>query len=288
MKKQSLGRGLGAILGEIEDAYEKEISSGTSRATHAIEIAKITPNPYQPRQTFDKDALQELSESIKAHGLIQPILVASKDGGDSYIIIAGERRFRATKMLGEKTINAVTIEYDVKKLFELAIIENIQREELNPIELASSYQQLIDEYQLTQEELSIRLHKSRTLITNTLRLLKLSGYVQDLLATSQLSAGHAKVMVPLDETMQKRVADQIVAQNLSVREAESLIKQLKKASLSKNKNLTPTYQLNSRNIKLLNTQLKELGLHAKVSKNKITLSLENDSDFQLISQLLQK
>ena len=147
-KKGGLGRGLEAILGDVELAYKAEISEGNSDIIKDIDLELITENPYQPRKNFDETALRELSESIKRHGLIQPIIVIEKDGG--YMLIAGERRFRATKLLGESKIKAIVADIESQSLRELALIENIQREDLNPIELANSYKELIDEYKITQ------------------------------------------------------------------------------------------------------------------------------------------
>ena len=168
-RKKALGRGLDAILGDVELTYTKELQSGRNDIVIELEIDKIKPNPYQPRKNFDEEALKELSESIERHGLIQPIIVMQK--GDEYLLIAGERRLRATKILGDKTIKAIVADFASQNLRELALIENIQRQDLNPIELANSYKELIDEYKITQEELSDIIKKSRTQITNTIRLL---------------------------------------------------------------------------------------------------------------------
>jgi ParB family chromosome partitioning protein len=285
MKKKSLGRGLTELLGEIEESYDKELTSD-SQNYKQIKLSKIKPNPFQPRKKFDKTALQELSESIKKHGQIQPILV-SKDG-DEYIIIAGERRFRAIKMINSLTIGAVVIDYSIDKLKELSIIENIQREELNPIELASSYQMLIQSHNLTQDELSNKIHKSRTLITNTLRLLKLTPYVQDLIVAETISAGHAKVMVGLDDKTQKIVADTIKGQNLSVRETESLINSLKNKNDKVKQSKTKKFTIDKEEVNSIIGSFEKIGLNAKVNTNKITITLDNVSDTQKFIDLLTK
>lgn len=172
-KKGGLGRGLSAILEDVEQAYSKEIANlNDSEIVEEINIDEILPNPYQPRTHFDEEALKELSASIKRHGLIQPIIVIKKD--DGYMLIAGERRYRATKMLGASKIKAIIADIKSQNLRELALIENIQRENLNPIELAKSYKELINEYKITQDGLANIIHKSRTQITNTMRLLLLS------------------------------------------------------------------------------------------------------------------
>ncbi len=226
-KNKSLGRGLGAILGEVAEAYENELHSSEETGDQIVEIplSEIVPNPYQPRKHFDDDALKELSESIKRHGLLQPVVVIEQNG--EYMLIAGERRVRASRLAGLESIRAVVADIDRSRFRELALIENIQREDLNPIELARSYRELIEEYGITQEELAKRIYKSRTQITNTLRLLQLDEYVQQRVASSQISQGHAKMLVGLDEKNQRIVCDTIIGQKLSVRETEQLVMGLK-------------------------------------------------------------
>ncbi|WP_169783908.1 ParB/RepB/Spo0J family partition protein [Campylobacter curvus] len=233
VKKKSLGRGLSAIFEDVEQAYKKEFAdlSSDSDIVEEIEIAKILPNPYQPRQHFDEEALKELSESIKRHGLIQPIIVIKKD--DGYMLIAGERRYRATKILGERKIKAIIADLKSQNLRELALIENIQRENLNPIELANSYKELINEYKITQDGLANIIHKSRTQITNTMRLLLLSKSTQKLLQEDKLTQGHAKVIVGLSAGDEKMIVDTVIGQKLSVRETENLVKKLKNKDLQK-------------------------------------------------------
>ena len=227
-KKSALGRGLGAILEDVELAYKAELSDGNKDIIKEIDVKSITENPYQPRKHFDETALRELSESIKRHGLIQPIIVIPKDEG--YMLIAGERRFRATKMLGEEKIKAVVADIESKNLRELALIENIQREDLNPIELANSYKELIEEYKITQDGLAGIIHKSRTQITNTMRLLSLSKETQELIKDGKITQGHAKVIVGLDDAGEKMAVNTIVGQRLSVRDTENLVKNLKNKS----------------------------------------------------------
>ncbi len=231
-KSKSLGRGLGAILGEVAEAYENEFQSSEDGGERVVEIplSEILPNPYQPRKHFDESAIKELSESIKRHGLLQPVVVIEQNG--EYVLIAGERRVRASKMAGLETIRAIVADIDRSKFRELALIENIQREELNPVELARSYKELIEEYGITQEELAKVIHKSRTQITNTLRLLQLDQYVLEKLLSSQISQGHAKVLVGLDEKDQCIVCDTITGQKLSVRETEQLVSRIKRGSES--------------------------------------------------------
>ena len=229
MAKQKLAINLEDMLADVNSAYKDDdildYFGVSSDVVEEIEIAKISPNPYQPRKNFDEAALKELSESIKRHGLIQPIIVIRKD--DGYMLIAGERRYRATKMLEENKIKAIVADLKSQNLREIALIENIQRENLNPIELANSYKELIDEYKITQEGLANIIHKSRTQITNTMRLLLLSPVTQRLLQEDKLTQGHAKIIVGLSPEDEKTVVDTIIGQKLSVRETENLVKKIK-------------------------------------------------------------
>ncbi|SFP70334.1 ParB/RepB/Spo0J family partition protein [Hydrogenimonas thermophila] len=226
MKSKSLGRGLGAILGEVAEAYENEFKDGDAKDRIVeLPLSKIVPNPYQPRVHFNEESINELSESIKQHGLLQPVVVIEQ--GEEYVLIAGERRVRASKIAGLQTIKAIIADIDRSKFRELALIENIQRESLNPVELAKSYKELIEDYGITHEELSKIIHKSRTQITNTLRLLQLCDYVLDKIANSFISQGHAKVLIGLSEREQKVVCDTIIGQKLSVRETEQLVSDMK-------------------------------------------------------------
>jgi len=227
----ALGRGLNAILDEVGQAYENEtggLSANSTGQVREVDIEDISPNPYQPRKYFDKEALFELSESIKRHGLLQPIVVIDK-GDDDYLLVVGERRLRAHELAGLATIKAIIADVDIDdaRLRELALIENIQRENLNSIELAHSYDELIKVYDITHDELSSVVNKSRSQITNTLRLLILSKYVQKKLIDGSISQGHAKILVSFEDIEQKRLVDIIIGQKLSVREAEILAKNSK-------------------------------------------------------------
>ncbi len=228
----ALGRGLSAILDEVSQAYEREMNSGGTSVGEVREILidNITPNPYQPRKNFDKDALFELSESIKKHGLLQPIVVIDK--GDNYLLVAGERRLRASKLAGLEKIRVIIADVDIDelKLRELALIENIQREDLNAIELAHSYDELIKVYEITHDALAEIVNKSRSQITNTIRLLSLSNYVQKKLINGDISQGHAKILVGFDTDEQKLLVDTIIGQRLSVRETEVIAKNRKSKS----------------------------------------------------------
>jgi ParB family chromosome partitioning protein len=234
----ALGRGLGAILDEVGQAYSNEIDTEEEFREHIrdIELEYITPNPYQPRKGFDDESLRELSMSIKRHGLLQPIVVIEK-GEDEYLLVAGERRLRAHKLAGLKTIKSLIADVDIDegRLRELALIENIQRENLNAIELAQSYNELIKVYSITHDKLSEIVNKSRSQITNTLRLLSLCDYVHIKLIEGYISQGHAKILVGFNEGEQKVLVDTIIGQKLTVRETEVMAKN-KRSKSDKEKN----------------------------------------------------
>jgi len=283
-KKGGLGKGLSAILNDVEDAYKKDIDQNrNSDLVKEIDISEIVPNPYQPRKDFDQDAIVNLSNSIKKHGLLQPIVVVKKD--DGYMLIAGERRLRASKLAGFETIKAIVGDFESENFRELALIENIQREDLNPIELANSYAKLIEEYGITQEELSDIIHKSRTQITNTMRLLKLSNYTQDLLRSSKITQGHAKVLVGLEEDKQRLIADTIVGQKLSVRDTEELVKRIKSQNdiTPKSKNIKND---SNKEIAKVIDLLKENGIKAKQKSNNLIIDLSKNSDTYKLYKLL--
>ena len=286
MAKQRLGRGLSAILDDVEDAYRQDIESDTT-VVREIPLNEITPNKYQPRTHFDEEALQELSRSLQKHGQLQPIVVIEKD--DGFMIIAGERRFRAAKLAGFNTIKAVVADFQNQNLRELALIENIQRENLSSLELAQSYKELIEEYQITQEELSNIIHKSRSQITNTLRLLQLTPYTQKLLTENKITQGHAKMLVGLDSDTEKLVADTIVGQKLSVRESEELIKSLKNSQPDTDTGLTAKTAPRVTEIEGLSdvtSKLKSLGLKTSKSKNKITISFADEAQIKAFLSVL--
>ena len=277
----ALGRGLGELLGEVESAYESSTRNNKS-GVNKIDVASIKANPNQPRKIFDEEKLNDLSESIKEHGLLQPIVVIENDN-NTYTLVAGERRLRAHKLAKIDKIKAIIIDADEFKLRELALIENIQRDDLNIIELAYCYAQLLNEHNITHEELSRKVFKSRTLITNTLRLLQLSSYVQQFLATDKISAGHAKVMIGLSIDEQKMVCDSIIGQKLSVRETEKLVKDLKEKNSDKpkKKKESNTYDINP--LKNLMNKLQENDLKVKVEKNYFKIEFNSQDDIEKIS-----
>ena len=190
-----------------------------------VKLSKVEPNREQPRKNFDEDSLQELAESLKQFGMLQPILVQNR--GDYYEIIAGERRWRAAKIAGLKEVPVIVRELTDQEIVEISLIENIQREDLNPIEEAQAFQQLIQEFHLTQEEIANRVSKNRATITNSMRLLKLDIRVQDMLAEGKISSGHARALLGLEEgERQYQVAAKIIEEKLSVRDVEKLVKMM--------------------------------------------------------------
>lgn len=247
-KKKGLGRGIDSLIpgGSVATASKgksndnpvvKEVVKEVIKevkvpADTILKLSDIEPNREQPRKKFDKEALEELADSIKQYGLIQPIIVQKKD--DYYEIIAGERRWRAAKLAKLKEVPVIIKEYSPQEVMEIALIENIQRKDLNPIEEALAYKSLIDEYDLKQEELAKRVSKSRTAITNAMRLLNLSDPVQEMLVNEEISMGHARALLTLEhEELQVEAAKTIIDRGLSVRDTEKLVKSINNPKQSK-------------------------------------------------------
>ena len=269
MKSMALGRGLDALFGEIDESYENE---GTQKdEISEISVKDIRANPFQPRKFFNEEALLELAESIKTDGLLQPIVVT--EDIDGYVLIAGERRLRASKLAKLKNIRCIVIKSDEEKMRKLALLENIQREDLNSVELAHTYEELIKIHEITHQELSTMIHKSRAHITNTLRLLQLSAKTQKALLEKKITPGHAKVLVGLDEKEQQVMVNSIIGQKLSVREVESMIKNRKYDEENIiNKPLVVSYDFSD-----LQGKFNFLGFKAKTSSNKMTIEFENEA-----------
>lgn len=238
-KQRGLARGLDALFGDnvkpAEPEQKKQIAEPVADAAGGeiyIKTSLIVPNKTQPRKIFEKEALNELAESIKTYGILQPLLV--KKSGSNYEIIAGERRWRAAQLAGIKELPVLVRDYDEKLRAEVSIIENLQREDLNPIEEAGAYAQLMEDFGLTQEEVAERVSKNRTTITNMLRLLKLDNSVQQMLVDGRLSQGHARALLSLeDKDVQKTLAEKIAEEKLSVREVEKLVKKSGKSKTVK-------------------------------------------------------
>ena len=242
-KKSGLGRGLDALFPEktvqskpktvktvkeekkVAVDTKKSSQQETSNGERMMKISMIEPNREQPRKKFDEDALQELSESIKQYGILQPLLVSDKK--DYYEIVAGERRWRAAKMAGLKEVPVVVKEFSTQEIVEISLIENIQREDLNPVEEAMAYKRLIDEFHLKQDEIAERVSKSRTAVTNSMRLLKLDSRVQQMMVDEMISAGHARAILAIsDPEQQYNAAMKVFDEKLSVRETEKLVKSI--------------------------------------------------------------
>ena len=229
MKAKGLGKGLSALFSETQEDYGKSLlfdeepSQGNGENVKQIEITSIFANPNQPRKVFDQTALQELADSIAKHGVIMPIIV--NKSGDRYMIIAGERRFRASKLAGLSTVPVIVKNYNERQIKEISLIENLQREDLNPIEAATAMRSLMEDYGMTQEDLADRIGKSRPAIANTLRLLNLSQDVIKLVANGTLSAGHARAIISLPQPDQIKFAQSAIKDGLSVRDVEKKVKE---------------------------------------------------------------
>ncbi len=278
MKK--LGRGLGAILEDVEAGYLKSIPQ---KGIKEIEIEKIKPNPFQPRKTFNEESIKELAASIQKHGLMQPIIVIENEG--EYILVAGERRLRAVKSLGKENIKAIISDISLKDLREYALIENIQREDLNAIEIAYSLKSLIDEFGFTHEELAKNLGKSRTYISNMLRLLNLPESVQDKLSQNKITYGHAKVLLGLKEDEINKAVEKIEKEHLNVRETEKYIKNLKTKENYTNKEKDEEFNKEILEIAL---KFKKIGLKVEIGKDYLKMKFKNETDLEKLKEFMDK
>ena len=270
-----LGRGLSSILEDAEIGYLKELGSS---GVLEIDINKIKLNPYQPRKEFKEESIIELANSIKRYGLLQPVILI-KDK-DEYILVAGERRLKAIKKLNKDKIKAIVVDYSLNDLREYALIENIQREDLNPIEIATSLKNLIEEHNYTHEELSNIISKSRSYVTNLLRILNLPNFVQNKIKENKLSIGHAKVLIGLDEELLKKVVEEIEKKDLNVRETEKLIQKLKNP-IKKKESVMDNYK-----ISLIAKKFKNLGLKVEISKNSLKIKFKNEKDLKKLEEIL--
>lgn len=292
--KRGLGRGLDSLFGSLEDetpekTVEKEvvkIEKVVVNEPKEIEIGLIDRNPEQPRTVFDEDALNELANSIKTHGVIQPIIVKEDNG--RYVIIAGERRWRASRLAGLKTIPCVIKDYTEQEISEIAIIENLQREDLNPIESAKAIKNLINQYNLTQDEVADKIGKSRPAVANTLRLLTLPDAIISLVESGKITAGHARALLAVENpAKQKEIAIQIVSQGLTVRDVENIIKHLnnpKKDAVKKEKTLE-LKDFEERIKRVFSTKVQIKGTE---SKGKIVIDYYSKDDLDRIYDILNK
>lgn len=294
IKKQALGRGLSALLKDPENNIQSVDDKNADKVVGNIielDIAAIEINPFQPRSNFNEESLQELATSIRELGVIQPITVRKLDF-NKYQLISGERRLRASKIVGFKTVPAyIRIANDQESL-EMALVENIQRHDLDPIEIALSYQRLIDEIQLTQEQMSDRVGKKRSTIANYLRLLKLDPIIQTGIRDGFISMGHGRAIINIDDhDVQTDIYQKIVSQNLSVRETEALVKNYQESLKP-----TPAKAVKSIGFKVVEDQTKAIATYfgAKVDvkvagngKGKITIPFHSEEDFNRIIKLIK-
>ncbi|MBD5475086.1 MAG: ParB/RepB/Spo0J family partition protein [Lachnospiraceae bacterium] len=293
--KRGLGKGLDAIIpsGNVNTAPSK---TSTDQANDKdpetiVKITQVEPNREQPRKNFDEDALQELADSIKQFGLLQPILV--QDRKTYYEIIAGERRWRAAKLAGLKEVPVIIRDYTEQEIVEISLIENIQREDLNPIEEAQAYKRLLTEFNLKQDEVAERVSKSRTAVTNSMRLLKLCDEVQQMIIDDMLSTGHARALITIEDPEQQyTIAQKIFDEKLSVRDVEKLVKNLNKPEkpkkeISEDKSLEIIYQDLAEKLKQV------LGTKVEISSKgsgtgKIEIEFYNHDDLDRITELLSR
>ena len=298
MAARGLGKGLDSLIpkaigdtSDKKDTISVQDEKKTNDSEQVIKITMIEPNREQPRKNFDEDALQELADSIKQFGLIQPILV--QDRKDHYEIIAGERRWRAAKIAGLKEVPVIIRDLTEQEIVEISLIENIQRENLNPIEEAQAFKKLLTEFNLKQDEVAERVSKSRTAVTNSMRLLKLCDEVQQMVIDEMISTGHARALLSIEDTEQQyTVAQKIFDEKLSVRDVEKLVKNLnkpktEKVKAEKNKSLEYMYQDMAEKMKeslgtKVNIVSKENG------SGKIEIEFFSHDDFDRLKEILLK
>ncbi|KMT21757.1 ParB/RepB/Spo0J family partition protein [Clostridium cylindrosporum] len=281
-KKGALGKGLSALIPEDNGVIEK-----AREASIEVNIDDVFPNKLQPRHDFDEEKIESLAQSIKEHGIIQPIIV--KKEGDFYKIIAGERRWRASKKIGMKKIPIIERDFSEREIAEISLIENIQREDLNPIEEALAYKRLSKEFNLTQEEISTRVGKSRAAITNTMRLLTLHDDIINLIEKRSLTEGHGKIIAGIeDKDIQLKIADKVIKEELNVRQTETLIREI-----NLDKSTKKVEKAKDIHVKHVEERLKEI-LGTKVSinqgkkKGKLEIEFYSDADLNRILDLISK
>lgn len=288
MAKKGLGKGLGTLFSENDIKEVTNSASAQSKETEgeiiSMRMSKIEPNKKQPRSTFDKEKIDSLADSIKNHGLIQPIIITPTDKG-MYKIVAGERRWRAAKKAGLKEIPALIRKYSDEQVAEIALIENLQRENLNPIEEAVGYNLLTDEFNLTQEVISQRVGKSRSAIANSLRLLSLEKSIQNLLINGSLTSGHARAILSVEGSeVREALAKKIIDDNLNVRQAEALAKQLQKKPPRKTKKEKTAVDIEIENIqnRLSSSMGTKVSINHSPKKGKIEIEYYGSDDLERI------
>ena len=279
--KKGLGRGLDALISSANTLNE-------GRSIVEIRLNEVEPNIEQPRKVFDQEKLETLAESIKEHGVVQPIIVRKE--GSRYIIVAGERRWRASKLAGLKTIPVIIKDLSTREVMEIALIENLQREDLNPIEEAEAYQKLMEEYEMTQEEVAKIVGKSRAAIANSVRLLTLTNEIKEMLLDGRITSGHARTLITIpDMERQNELAKEIVEKNLSVREIEKL------AALENKKSTPRKKPISKNNIEVTNLEEKlrtaygtKINLVRGKNKGKIVFEYYSNDEFDRIIDILLK
>ena len=294
--KRGLGRGLDALFSVFDEENEKNASTPKNEvknevknngAVNEIDISLVTPNINQPRKNFDENALNELADSIKMHGVIQPIVV-NDEGDGKYLIIAGERRYRASKLAGLQTIPAVIKHYTPKQIKEISIIENLQREDLNPIEAARAIKQLMEEYKWTQEVVAERIGKSRPVITNYLRLLNLTPEVISMVEEGTLSAGHARCIVALtDPREQYKVAQMSKNNRISVRELEKIVKNINNPKSNKSTQIEQSAELKELITEMQRVFATKVSAIGNDRKGRIYIDYYSRDDLDRICQLME-
>lgn len=292
-KKSGLGKGLETLIPvgemeEIDNLIVKEKKTEKNSGDTVLKISQIEPNKSQPRKNFNEDSLQELADSIKQFGIIQPLVVQKKN--KYYEIIAGERRWRAARIAGLKEVPVIIKDYSEQEVVEIALIENIQREDLNPIEEAQAYKRLLEEYNLKQDEVAERVSKSRTAVTNSMRLLKLSDKVQEMLIDEMITSGHARAILAIeDEELQYEIAERVMDEKLSVRETEKLVKAINNPKKKKDK-----VEINRAVYDELEVKIRDaIGNNVKLSpkangKGKIEIEYYSTDDLERITDILTK
>jgi ParB family chromosome partitioning protein len=296
MAARGLGKGLDSLIpkdnGNISILAVKNDKKVEKQAETVVKITKVEPNREQPRKNFDEDALQELADSIKQFGLLQPILV--QDRKDYYEIIAGERRWRAAKLAGLKEVPVIIRNYSDQEIVEISLIENIQREDLNPIEEAQAYKRLLEEFNLKQDEVAERVSKSRTAVTNSMRLLKLTDAVQQMIIDGMISTGHARALIPIENSEQQlQLAQRIFDEKLSVREVEKLVKSVLKPEEKpqkdeKDKAIQYIYEDIENRLKEKLSRKVAISSKGKNGAGKIEIEFYSNEDLDRLIELLNK
>lgn len=286
-KTKKLGKGLDAIFNDasqgadlksVIDAIEKK---APQLSQVSVSLKEIRPNPYQPRKYFDEEKLNELATSIKEHGIFQPIIL--KQSVKGYEIVAGERRFRAATIVGLEEVPAIIVEFSDQQMMEIALLENIQREDLNAIEEAQAYKSMMDKLKITQEELSARVGKSRAHIANTVRLLKMPKKLQDYILKGVLTMGHIKPLITIDDKKALEIAEKAIAQSLSVREVEDIVKGVKLQDARKAK---PKEEKPKEYVYVEGLLRKKYRTKIKVDTNTITIKYTNTKDLNRILEIM--